>query len=93
MKRTKQGASSKRCNAAEQKLNSILWDCIEAFDKERGRLKSLMTKLWQLMQSRDTKNLNLEKDLDEIMSKIKQTGWSEAARTRRFWAQDEDEEQ
>ena len=44
-----------------------------------------MTKLWQMMQSRDTKNLNLDKDLDEFLSKIKQTGWNESTRTKRFW--------
>ena len=31
-----------------------------------------MTELWQMMQSRDTKNLNLDKDLDEILYRIKQ---------------------
>ena len=78
---------------AERKLNRILWEYIEAFDKERGRPRIIMTKLWQLMQRRETKKLNLDKDLDEILSKIKQTGWSESTRKRRFWAQDEDEEQ
>ena len=52
-----------------------------------------MTKLWQLTQSRETKNLNLDKDFDEILSKVNQTGWSESTRTKKFWAQDEDEEQ
>ena len=52
-----------------------------------------MTKFWQLAQSQDTKNLNLYKDLEEILSKMNQTGWSEEAKTRRFWAQDEDEDQ
>ena len=28
--------------------------------------------------SRDTKNLNLDKDFDDIMSKIKQIGWNES---------------
>ena len=77
----------------EKKLNRILWEYIEVSDKERGRPRILMTKLWQLMQSRETKNLNLDKDLDEMLSKIKHTGCSESSRTRRFWAQDEDEEQ
>ena len=36
--------------------------------------------------------MNLEKDLEEILSKIKQASWSEAARTTRFLAQDEDED-
>ena len=92
MQRNLDDAQNKRYEA-EQKLNGILWEHIEAFDKERGRPKIMMTKLWQLMQSRETKNLNLDKDLDEILSKIKQTGWSESARTRRFWAQAEDEDQ
>ena len=77
----------------EQKLRSALWEYVEAFHTEQGRPKTIMTKLWQLMQNRDTKNVNVDKDLEEILSKMTQTGWSEAAKTRRFWAQDEDEEQ
>ena len=45
------------------------------------------------MQSRGTKNLNLDKDPEEILFKMKQTGWNEEAKTRRFWALDEDENQ
>ena len=78
---------------AEQRLCSALREYVDTFDKERGRPKTIMTKLWQLMQSRETNNLNLDKDLEDILTKMKQMGWSEAARTRRFWAQDEDEEQ
>ena len=73
----------------EQKLNRILWEYIEAFDKERERSRLMMTKLWQMMQSRETKILSLEKDLDENLGNIKQTGWSETARTKRLWLQDE----
>ena len=36
---------------------------------ERGRPKIIMTKMWQMMHSGETKNLNLDKDFDE---KIKQ---------------------
>ena len=78
---------------AEQKLYSILWEYIEAFDKERGRPEIIITKLWQLMQSRDTKKLNLDKNLQEILPQRKQADQSEAARARRSWAQDDDEEQ
>ena len=77
----------------EQKLNRTLWEYIDAFDNERGRPRLIMTKLWQMMQSREAKNLNLDKDLDEILINIKQTGWSESTRTKRFWTQDEEEEQ
>ena len=77
----------------EQKLIRILWEYIEAFDKERGRPQLIMTKLWQMMQSSETKYLNLEKDLDETLNKIKQTGWDESTRTMRFWTKDDEEEQ
>ena len=42
-----------------------------------------MAKLWQLLQSRGTKNLNVDKDI----------GWNDWTRTRRFWTQDEDEDE
>ena len=82
-----------RSYEAERKLDRVLWEHIEAFDKEVGHPQLIMTKLWQMMQSRDTKNLNLDKDLDEIMSRVKQTGWNESTRTKRFWTQDDDEDQ
>ena len=44
------------------------------------------------MQSRDTTNLNLDKDLEEILSKTMQVGGSEKDKTRRLWAQDEGED-
>ena len=74
----------------ERKLDRVLWEYIEAFDKEQGRPHLIMIKLWQMMQS--TKNLNLDKDLDEILSRVKQTGWNESTRTKRFWTQDDDED-
>ena len=42
----------------ERKLDRVLWEYIEAFDKERGRPQLIMTKQWQMKQSRDTKKLN-----------------------------------
>ena len=77
-------AAQSDSSEGEQKLNRNLWEYIDASDRERGRPRLIMTKLWQLMQS---------KDLDEILSKIKQSRWSESTRTRRFWTQDEDEDQ
>ena len=78
---------------AEQRLCSALRVHVDTFDNVRGRPKTIMTKLWQLMQSRDTKHLDLDEDLEEILSKMKQMGGSEEVKTRRLWAQDEDEDQ
>ena len=55
-----------------------------------GRPQLAMNKLWQMMQSKDTKNLNQDKDFEEVTSKVKQVGWNESTRTKRFWRQDED---
>ena len=44
-----------------------------------------------MMQSRDTKNLNLDRDFEEIVSKVEQMKVDESTRTQSFWKQDEDE--
>ena len=46
-----------------------------------------MTKCGQSMQSRDTKNLNLYKDLENIQSIARKVGWSEEEKTARLWKQ------
>ena len=78
---------------AEQSLCSALREYVDTFAKDRGRPKTIITELWQLMQSWDTKNLNLDDGIEEILSKMKQMGGSEEVKTRRLWAQDEGEDQ
>ena len=60
MQRNLDEAQNKSCEV-ERKLDRVLWEYIEAFDKQQGRPQLKMTKLWQMMQSRDAKNLNLDK--------------------------------
>ena len=71
-----------RSYEVELKLDRVLWEYIEALDK-------VMTKLWQMMRSRDAKNLNLDEDFED-MSKAKQIGWNESTKTTGFWRQEED---
>ena len=50
----------------ERELDRVLWEYIEAFVQEIGRPQLIiMTKLWQMMQSRDAKNLNLDTDFED----------------------------
>ena len=63
-----------RSYEVERKLDRVLSEYIEALDKEQGRPQLIKTKLWQMMQSRDAKNLNLDKDFEDVMSKVKQIG-------------------
>ena len=46
---------------AEQSLCSALREYVGSYDKDQGRARTQMTKCWQSMQSRDTKNLNLDR--------------------------------
>ena len=46
-----------------------------------------MTKCWQSIQSRDTKNLNLEKALEDIQSTARRVGWCEEDKTAKLWKQ------
>ena len=82
-----------RSYEVERKLDRVLWEYIEAFDKEIGRPQLIMTELWQMMQSRDTKNLNLDRDFEDIIGKVKQVGWNESIWTTGVWRQEEDAEQ
>ena len=66
---------------------------VKLFDKEMGRPQLILTKQWQMMQRRDTKNSNLDKDFEEIVSEVNQIGWNETTRTTGFWRQDEDADQ
>ena len=54
MRKNVEVAQHKTCEA-EQSLCSALREYVDTFDRDRGRLKTIMTKLWQLLQSRDTK--------------------------------------
>ena len=82
-----------RSYEVERKLDRVLWEYIEAFEREIRRLQLIMTKLWHMMQSKDTKNLNLDRDFEDIKGKVKQVGWIESTRTTGFWRQEEDAEQ
>ena len=74
-------------NEAEQSLCSALREYVDSYDKDQGRARTLMTKCWQSMQSQDTKNLNLDKDLEDIQSTARRVGWSEEEKTARLWKQ------
>ena len=76
--------AQKRSYEVERRLDIEIRDFLEASDEEEASPQLILAKQWRVMQSRDTKNLNVDKDFDEIMRKMKQTGWTDATRTRRF---------
>ena len=69
---------------AEQSLCNALREYVDSYDKDQGRARILMTKCWQSMQSRDTKNLNLEKDLEDMQSTARRVDWCEEDKTAKL---------
>ena len=61
---------------AEQSLCSALREYVDSHDKDQGRARTLMTNCLQSIASRDTKNLNLDKDLEDSQSTARK-GWTE----------------
>ena len=51
-----------------------------------------MDKMWQNMQSNDTETMNLDKDIEEILNKAKQTGWNGSTKTTRVWTEKEEDD-
>ena len=71
----------------EESLCSALREYVDGYDKGQGRARTLMTKCWQSMQSRDAQNLILDKDLEDIQSTARRVGWSDEEKTARPWKQ------
>ena len=45
-----------------------------------------------MMQSNDTKTMNLDKDFEEMLNEAKQRGWNGSTKTTRFWAEGEEDD-
>ena len=83
----KQEGCLKRCNAISTRprpevtkwngsLTGYSENTLKLLKKKWDAPQHIMNKLWQMMQSRDTKNLNLDKDFEEIKGTVKQGGTS-----------------
>ena len=59
-------AAQRKSFEAEQSLCNALREYVDNHGRDQDQARTLMTKCWQSMQSRGTKNMNLEKDLEDI---------------------------
>ena len=78
---------------AEQSICNALREYVDNYGRDQDQARTLMTKCRQSVQSRGTKNMNLEKDLEDIHCAARRVGGNEEDKTRRRWAQEEGEEQ
>ena len=79
-----------RASEKERKLCRVLGDYKHPWEQELERPHYVMDKMWQMMQSNDTKRMNLDKDLEELLNKPKQTGWNGSPKTTTFWAEEKE---
>ena len=86
-------AAQQKSFESEQSLCNALREYVDGYDRDQGRARTLITKCCQSMQSRDTKNMNLEKDLEDIQSTARKVGWCEEEKTTKLWKQFEGDEQ
>ena len=59
---------------AEQSLCNALRRYVDNNGRDQDQARTLMTKCWQSMQSRGSKNMNLEKDLEDTLHSP-ESGW------------------
>ena len=78
---------------AEQSLCNALREYVDNFGRDLDQVRTRMTKCWQSVQSRGTKNMDLAKDLEDTHFTARRVGGNEEDKTRRQRAQDEGDEQ
>ena len=80
----------------KQQLEDELWkevdDYIFSWEPEKKRSRTLNAKIWQLVQSSNTKSENLEHAFNEIVAKVQDLGWEGGKRLSRCWVEKEEEE-
>ena len=73
-------AQERPCES-ERILCRELEEYMYSWDREIGRPHNLSTKIWQMMQSNNTKSHKLESDFTETLEETHLLGWNETAKT------------
>ena len=81
-----------RASETARKLCRVLGDYIHSWEQELERPRYVMDKMWQNVQSNGAKTMNLDKDIEEILNKAKQTGWNGSTKTTRVWTEKEEDD-
>ena len=64
-----------RASATEQKVFGRFDEYMRTWTEDRGRPHFIMDKIWQMLQSSDTKTLNLTRDFEELLDLVQQARW------------------
>ena len=78
-------AARQKIFEAEQSLCNAPARICRRYDRDQGSARTLMTKCWQSIQTRGTKNMNLEKDLEDMHSTARRVCWCEEEKTTKLW--------
>ena len=69
-----------RSTATEIQVFGRFDEYVRTWDEDRGRPHFIMDNMWQMLQSKHTKTLNLTKDFEELLDLAQQGGAVEAQR-------------
>ena len=81
-----------RASESERSLCKEFEEDMYSRDREIGRSNNLSTRIWQIMQSNNTKSDNLEIDFAEILEKTHQLEWGETAKSIRVRAEKQEDD-
>ena len=65
---------------------------IFSWELEKRKSGTLYAKIWQMVQSSNTKAENLEHDFTETVAKFQELGWRDGQIQSRCWSEKEEEE-
>ena len=65
---------------------------MRTWDEDRGRPNFIMDKIWQMLQSNDTKTLNLTTDFEKLLDLAQQVGWVGPTTPREHWTEEKNDE-
>ena len=77
--------AQKRVLQLEDNLWKELDEYMYSWEQETGRPNHFSTKIWQMIQSSNTKSENLENYFTEILEKTHVLGWNETTKSIRRW--------
>ena len=74
-----------RASATELQVSGRYDKHMRTWDEDRGRPHFIMDKIWQMLQSNDTKTLHLTKDFEELLDMAQQARWLGPPKTGEYW--------
>ena len=81
-----------RSAATELQVCGRFDEYMRMWEEDRGRPNFNMDEIWQMLQSDDTKTLNLARDFEELLDLAQQAGWVGPTQPREYWTKEKSDD-